>query len=137
MNCPPIRSILALLLAMLLPLQGLAFAVQNVAAPSHFHPAALAAAQTHAHAHAHGHGHEHGPAAPHAHALDDDDVVYVIGDHDPKGSAGFKLPPQDGVPRTTVLLLAAPPREIVPAVAPSTGPWRSRAVEPLLRPPRG
>lgn len=145
-----IRSILAMLLAVMLPLQGLAFVVQNVAAPGHFHPSALTAGADRGHGHAHdslhghehgheqGHAHEHGhiPAAPHAHALDDDDVVYVIGEHDPQRSAGFKLPPQDGVARAASLPLVTAPREAGPRVAASTGPLRSRTVEPLRRPPR-
>jgi hypothetical protein len=138
-----IRSILALLLAVTLPLQGLAFVVQSVATPGHFHPSGLAEGLDHDHAQSHGHTHKHthahalGSAAPHAHALDDDDVVYVIGDNDPHGTAGFKLPPLDGVPRAALPLPAAAPGRVVPVAAASTGPLRSRTVEPPRRPPRG
>ncbi len=155
--CRPLRWLLAGLMAVCLPLQGLAVGMGSVRAPAHFHTEEPAHGHRHAdddHAHGAPHGppHEppHGPPHEHArgqahaavghhsHDFDDEGVVYLAAPQDGEaGSVATAKPlpagleaagPVAGVPALP-RAAAAPPRA-------SPAAFRSRSVAPPEHPPR-
>lgn len=149
------QRLLAGLLALALPLQGLAAGVGSVAAPAHFHVGQAAASgdtheldhwlgldddghePAHAHAHAHAAGEAHAGIGHHRHEPGSGGVVYVAASDGDAGSTPAAQP-------LPAWLGATPWEARVPALGDPAGPparagatrFCTRAVAPPEHPPR-
>lgn len=142
---------LALLVALLLPLHGVAGAISSIHTPAHYHlHAPQEPLQPPAYVPQHdddvlvqldvrvarGDGGQHSRVGNHAHAFGDADVVYLDGDSDPSdpGTAGKQASVGGEAPLPA---WSMPPLLVTraPDLSEPASYYRSHRVGPLLRPP--